>query len=125
MADARPALFHQVNSAKDPANMTDLEKKHTPVITAPDSVKAGDCFEVVIEVGKLLAHPNEPGHFIEYIDLYAGYTYIARLSLTAVTTCPAWKAAVRLDASIGPLRVFARCNMHGLWEASKEIIVEE
>ena len=123
MADARPALFHKVNKPKDPANMTDLEKKHTPVITAPDSVKAGECFDVVVEVGKLLAHPNELAHAIEYIDLYAGWTYLARLDLTAVTTCPALRVCVNLDADMGPLRAFARCNMHGLWEAVKEISV--
>ena len=81
MADARPALFHKLNTIEDAANPTDLEKKHTPVITAPDSVKAGECFEVTVEVGKLLAHPNELAHSIEYIDLWAGHTYLTRLDL--------------------------------------------
>ena len=123
MAEARPGLFFQVNSPKDPANMTDIDKKHTPVITAPDAVEAGECFEVTVEVGKLMAHPNEIGHFIEYIDLYAGWNYLTRLDLTAVTVCPVLKACVSLDRDVGPLRAFTRCNMHGAWEATKPISV--
>jgi superoxide reductase len=119
------ALFCGVNTPKDPANLSDLEKKHTPVITAPDVVRAGECFEVTAEVGKLLAHPNEPGHAIEFIELYAGHTYIAHLDLTAVRTCPILKISVALEKELGPLRVFERCNLHGIWEISKPICVEQ
>lgn len=66
-------FFTEVNTPADPDNMTDLEKKHIPVITAPDKVKPGECFEVTVEVGKLVAHPNETTHFIEFLDLYAGH----------------------------------------------------
>lgn len=119
-----PELFSGVNKAKDPDNMTDLEKKHTPVITAPDKVKAGECFEVAIEVGKLLAHPNETGHFIEFIELYAGYAYLTRQDLTAVRTCPVLKVCLSLEKDLGPLRAFVRCNLHGGWEADRRITVE-
>ena len=81
-------LFAQVNKVKDPKNPTDLEKKHHPVITAPGRVKDGECFEVKVEVGKLLAHPNENGHFIAFVELYVGDVQLARLGLTARTTCP-------------------------------------
>ncbi|MHC4792263.1 MAG: desulfoferrodoxin family protein, partial [Planctomycetota bacterium] len=87
-------LFCGVNKVKDTNNMTDLEKKHLPVITAPKSVKKGQCFEILIEVGKLLAHPNEPGHYIEFIELYADHTYLARIDLTARRTCPIMKTCV-------------------------------
>ena len=112
-----------MNKIKDPDNPTDLEKKHHPVITAPDNVKSGKCFEVTIEVGKLLAHPNENGHFIEFIDLYAGHEYLTRSHLTARATCPVLKACVSLNEGSGPLRAFARCNMHGVWESTKPITV--
>ena len=58
-----------VNEAKS-ANvdeMTDLEKKHTPVIESPKKVKKGEPFEVHLEVGKLMKHPNENAHYIEWI----------------------------------------------------------
>jgi len=116
-------LFAQVNKPKDPQNPTDLEKKHLPVISAPDRVKPGECFEVVVEVGKLLAHPNDNGHFIEFIELYAGHVYLARMDFTARITCPILKVCVSLPRDLGPLRAFERCNLHGVWEASKPIAV--
>ncbi len=118
-------LFAQINTPQDPNNMTDLEKKHVPAITAPDKVKPGECFEVTVEVGKLLKHPNENAHFIEFIELYAGHVYLARMDFTARTTCPVMKLCVSLDKDIGPLRAFERCNIHGVWGSSKPITVGE
>ncbi len=118
-----PDLFAGINKPKDANNLTDLEKKHVPVITAPDRVKPGECFEVVVEVGKLLQHPNENGHFIQFIELYAGHVYLARMDFTARTTCPVMKVCVSLDKDVGRLRAFERCNLHGIWEADKPITV--
>lgn len=118
-------FFTKVNKPADPSNMADLEKKHVPVISAPDKVKPGECFEVAIEVGKLLAHPNETTHFIEFIELYAGDVYLARMDLTPVKTCPVMKVCVSLDKNLGDLRAFERCNIHGVWEARKPIEVSE
>jgi superoxide reductase len=123
MADEKLDLFAQVNEPKEMGALTDLEKKHVPVITAPEKVKPGECFEVIVEVGKLLAHPNELAHFIEFIELYAGHVYLARLDLTAKTTCPTLRVCVALPKYLGPLRAFARCNLHGVWAASKPIAV--
>ena len=117
--------FAQVNTPADPNAPTDLEKKHIPVITAPDKVKPGECFEVTVEVGKLLQHPNEHAHFIEFIELYAGHFYLARMDFTAKTTCPVMKVCAALDKDLGPLRAFERCNLHGVWESQKPITVAE
>lgn len=119
------SLFCQVNRPKDMNNMTDLEKKHLPVITVPDTIKADEPFEVTVEVGKLLAHPNENGHFIEFIDLYAEDVYLARIDLTAVTTVPTVKIPLVLGHSglKTTLRAFERCNLHGTWEGTKEITI--
>ncbi|MFQ6093097.1 MAG: desulfoferrodoxin family protein [bacterium] len=117
-------LFCGVNKAKDPGAMTDLEKKPTPVIEAPKTVRKNECFIVNIEVGKLLQHPNENGHFIQWLELYADETYLARMDFTAKTTCPKMTVCVSLDHAHGFLRVVERCNLHGLWEAVKQIKVE-
>jgi superoxide reductase len=118
-------LFCGVNKVKDTSSMTDLEKKHLPVITAPKNVKKGQCFEILIEVGKLLAHPNEPGHYIEFIELYADHTYLARIDLTARRTCPIMKTCVSLEHTHGKLRAFTHCNLHGTWEGDEEIEVTD
>jgi superoxide reductase len=118
-------LFCGVNIVKDPANMTELEKKHLPIITAPKTVKKGQNFEVVVEVGKLLEHPNLPAHFIEFIELYADHTYLARIDFTPKTTWPIMKVTVSLDHAHGKLRAFERCNLHGTWENDIDIEVTE
>lgn len=119
---AAPDLFAQVNTPKDWANLTDLEKKHIPVINAPESVKAGECFSVTVEVGQLLAHPNERAHHIEFIDLYEDKVYLCRADFSAVRTCPKVTFCVSL-AKGGVLRAFESCNLHGVWEATKPIAV--
>jgi superoxide reductase len=116
-------LFCGVNTVKDPQNMTDLEKKHLPIITTRRSVTKGECFEVVVEVGRLMAHPNEPGHHIDFVELYADHTYLARIDFTARTTCPIMKVCLSLDHIHGRLRAFAHCNLHGTWEGQAEIKV--
>ena len=118
-------LFCGVNKAADPANMTDLEKKHVPVIDAPDKVKAGECFCVTVEVGKLLAHPNERGHYIHFVELYADETYLGRADLTPVTTCPTVQFCVQLDHVHEQLRAFEFCNLHGVWEGDKALEVAD
>jgi len=122
-----PELLTRVNKAKDPANMTDLEKKHVPVIEAPDSVTAGEPFEVTVHVGKLLKHPNEPGHHIESVDLYKGYVLLARAALAGATTEPKVTFTVMLEPDVaagdGVLRAFEKCNLHGVWENTKAITV--
>jgi len=116
-------LFCGVNRPADPGNMTDLEKKHLPVIDAPDVVSKGECFEVTVEVGKLLAHPNERDHHFRSISLYADETWLGTQQFTAVTTCPVAKFSVKLDHIHGNLRAFAYCNLHGTWEGDKALEV--
>ncbi len=118
-------LFCGVNTVKDAENMTGLEKKHLPVITAPKQAERGECFEITVEVGRLMEHPNEPAHFIEFIELYVDHTYLARMDFTAGKTCPIMKLCVSLDHTHGRLRAFGHCNMHGTWENQAEIEVIE
>ena len=122
-----PELLTRVNKAKNPDALTDLEKKHLPVITAPDSVKAGEPFEVTLHVGKMLRHPNEPGHHIESVELYKGYVLLARVDLAGATTEPRVTLTVTLDPAIADddavLRAFDKCNVHGVWESTRPIQV--
>lgn len=119
-------LFCGVNTASetDPDRMSDLEKKHVPVITAPESVGQEECFEVTVEVGKYLDHPNEPGHFIEFVELYADDTLLARADLTHTKTCPVVTFCVSLDHIHKQLRAFERCNLHGTWESGVPLQVQ-
>ncbi len=123
-AECKEDLFCGVNTVEDMDNMSDLEKKHFPVISAPKNVKSGEPFEVTVEVGKYMEHPAKPAHHIEFIELYAGHTYLARIDMTEKIT-PVMKVQVTLDHGHGNLRAFEHCNMHGTWEGTAEIEVSQ
>ena len=111
-------LFCGVNKTKSAKidEMTDLEKKHTPVIDAPTKVKKGEPFEVSVEVGKYMTHPNENAHFIEWIELFSGETFLARVDLEPKLTVPRVTFVVALDHDHA-LIAKERCNIHGVWES--------
>ena len=117
-------LFCGLNKAKSVKvdEMTDLEKKHTPVIEAPAKVKKGESFEVSVEVGKWLAHPNENAHFIQWIELFSGETFLARVDLEPRLSSPRVKFVVSLDHG-HDLIARERCNLHGMW-ASQPFPIE-
>ncbi len=116
-------LLYGVNRASDLTNMTDLEREHLPVITAPERIIANEPFDVMIAVGEQMSHPNEPSHYIDFIDLYADDTFIARLDLTPKMTSPLMKVRMSLSHAHGNLRAFAHCNSHGTWEGRRRIEV--
>ncbi len=118
-------IFCGVNTVHEIEKSSDLEKKHLPIITAPKKVKKGEWFEVTVEVGKLLTHPSEPGHFIMFVELYADDTYICRMDFTPNTAYPVMKAKIRLEHSHGALHAYERCNLHGTWENQFDIEVSE
>ncbi len=118
-------LYVGVNEPADMNNLSDLEKKHVPVVDAPDSVKVGECFEVTVEVGKLLAHPNEHQHFIQFVDVYADETFLARADFSSVKACPKVTFCLGLEGPAEELRVYEHCNMHGTWLTRKDIKVQQ
>jgi len=122
MAEARD-LWAGVNKPLDPANLVDLERKHVPVIDAPATAVKGQPISVTVEVGKLLAHPNEPAHFIEWIDLYEDRLFLARADFTPGKVNPKVTFTIVLTQS-GTLRAFERCNIHGVWEGDRAITVK-
>ena len=113
-----------VNIPKDANALSELEQKHIPVISSPAKVKKDETFTVTVEVGKYKAHPNEPAHFIEWVELYSGDTFLFRASLAGSLSQPKITIPVKLTHAHGPLKAWAKCNIHGLWEGEKDIAVE-
>jgi superoxide reductase len=115
-------------------------EKHVPVIECPDEVTAGESFDVAVSVGKEIAHPNTTEHHIRWIDVYfkpEGDKFIyqvAHLGFTAhgesvkganqgpVYTHPVASCSMTVEGP-GTLVALSLCNIHGLWEGSKEIVV--
>lgn len=115
-------------------------EKHAPVIEAPDSIKAGEIFTVTAGLGKAIAHPNTAQHHISWISLYflpEGAKLAIQLahaefsahgdSSTDVPgpalTNPNMIANLKLTKS-GTLQAVSYCNIHGVWQSSKDIQVQ-
>lgn len=107
------------------------KEKHVPVIECPAEVKAGELFEVKVGLGKEMAHPNTVEHHISWIALYfhpegSKFTYdLGRFEFNGHGEGPAFThhavtSSLKLDKP-GTLHALALCNIHGLWESSKEI----
>lgn len=101
----------EVKLVADFAAADDFTKKHTPFMTVDGSM---DRFIVTIEVGHEVPHPNEEGHYITYIELYAGECSIAQFYFTPGLTYPKVCVPVALPAGT-VLRAVEHCNLHGWW----------
>jgi len=117
------------------------KEKHAPVIEAPEAVKAGEFFPVHLSIGKEIAHPNTTEHHIAWIELYFHPTggkfphQVAHLACSAhgesvaganqgpAYTAPDFTVNVKLDQA-GTFHALALCNIHGLWESSRAVLVE-
>ena len=119
-------LFCGINKPADAANMTELEKKHMPVIDCPDTVKAGEPFKVHINVGEI-PHVMDEGHHIQWIDVYFKNNFFARVDLTPQFTRPEVTLTLERHSKheSSTLRVIERCNLHGQWESEKQITVTQ
>jgi superoxide reductase len=101
---------------------TSFDPKHTPKITAPESVKRGQWFDVTISIGAGGEHPSLSEHAIRYIALYINTAEIARVYLHPVYSFPKVTFTIALDEG-GSLRAIAEPNHSAAWEAAKKIAV--
>ncbi len=105
----------------DPDNLTELEKKHIPVISLDSSCSAtseGTCMDVHIKVGEI-QHVMESEHFIDFIDLYIDKKYISRVVFTAKKMYAA--VHLCLNTNSGVLSVIAHCNVHSNWRSKVKL----
>lgn len=114
----------EINRA-DPANMTDMMRKHTPLVDIPDKVKVGEAFAVSIKVGGIdgVVHPNLLGHWINWLELYAGERLLGRVEFAPVVSQSEATLNVVLEEPT-TLRALASCNLHGLWESTKPVALK-
>ncbi len=115
MSDA--PILGPMNHITDLDAASDFERKHTPYITAE---RDGEHVDVRVKVGHYVSHPNQPDHYIQWIELHADGAPIARFDLSPVATDPDVGVVVNVDAGT-TLRAVEYCNLHGLWAAQIEV----
>lgn len=114
------------------------KEKHVPVIDCADTVKPDEVFEVKVAIGKEIAHPNTTEHHISWMSLYflpdgekfpyqiGHYEFSAHgasvqgPNTSSVYTHPAVTTWLKTGKA-GTLLAVSLCNIHGLWQSSKEI----
>jgi superoxide reductase len=109
------------------------KEKHVPVIECPDEVTAGEVFEVKVGLGKEIAHPKIALYFhpegdkftydVGHFDFNAHGEAAAGPNQGPVYTHHAVTTWLKIDKA-GTLHALAYCNIHGLWESSKDIRVD-
>ena len=126
---------------KDVLQSADWKKeKHVPAIDAPDRCKKGELVNVTLTVGKEIAHPNTTGHHIRWVDLFfladgekfpyqvtkcefnAHGESVDGPDMSTVYTKPQATVTFKTEKP-GTLLASSYCNIHGLWESSKEVTV--
>jgi superoxide reductase len=116
-------------------------EKHVPLIGAPDKVRKAEVIEVRVSVGKEIPHPNTTEHHIARASIYflpAGEKFPYELgrfefsshgasaqgpNSSGIYTQPEAVCSFKSDKS-GRLIAVSYCNIHGLWQSWKELIVE-
>jgi superoxide reductase len=110
-------------------------EKHVPVIHCTDSVKSDTPFEIKVSIGDAVPHPNTFEHHIAWIKVFfqpEGSKFpaeIAHFNFSAhgegeTFTNPVGLTQLKLKKS-GNVFAIAYCNIHGLWENSRTISLEE
>jgi superoxide reductase len=90
-------------------------KQHTPVVKAPEVVKAGEPFEVEVEIGHYEGHESTQEHHIDNICLWVNNREVGSVEVKAGEK-PKAKFTVVLDRpGTVTLRGFGNCTEHGLW----------
>ncbi|WP_027340642.1 class II SORL domain-containing protein [Halonatronum saccharophilum] len=112
--------YYEVKNVANEKEKSELEKKHIPIIEAPDKVNKDEFFEVKLKIGKI-DHPVDKDHFIQYVDLYAEFYHLGRANFTPEAKAEA-TFKIKLKESC-TLRAYELCNLHGQWESAKKIEV--
>ena len=116
-------------------------EKHVPVIDCPDKVGTDEIFDVKISIGKEISHPNTTDHHIRWIQLYfkpegekftyevGNYEFDAHgESVEGANAGPVYTHhSITSELKIkkpGTLYATSLCNIHGLWENSRELKIK-
>jgi superoxide reductase len=109
-----------IKDPQDAGNLTELEKKHIPIITVVK--KCGlipeGCQDAHVKIGQI-QHPMQEDHSIQHIDFYIDREFVARVHLTPEKLNPA--AALHLKTESGMLSAVELCNLHGAWINEQEL----
>ncbi len=105
----------------------DYIDRHSAFVHCENEAKAGEKFKVKVKVGDQYKHPDDPDHYIAWVQLWNGEKMLAKADFIegALGNQP---ENLEVDFYIVPnknmnLIAHAFCTKHGLWQ-SEEVLVE-
>lgn len=107
------ALPGLIKRAKDPKNLSELEKIHVPQLGLPPIAEDGAIVPAYVE----LPHPMEPDHYIKSVEiLFYGDPVVSKgkFNFTPQNAIPYLSTQIRLGGS-GEVVCISECNKHGRW----------
>ena len=125
MSEVKEFSLTELNKPKDWKALTDMAKKHVPIITAPEKVKAKEPFAVKVKIGGIdgIEHPNTLGHWINWIELYSSERLISRVEF-APELSDGYVVTVNMVLNeTATLKARSYCNLHGVWEGRERQVV--
>lgn len=127
-----PRVFSPVDINKEEKEVRkDYFDRHTPVVLCDESAREGEKFRVKVRLGTEYSHPDDPDHFIKYVQLWNRETFLAEAHFApgALGSNP---GHVEVDFYIVPgavsmnLSAMSVCTKHGLWQSEpKEVTVKK
>jgi superoxide reductase len=117
-----PRVFKPVDITKEEKEVRkDYFDRHTPRIVCGKNAKRGEKFKVKVVLGDQYPHPDDPDHYISYIQLWNRETFLAETHFTPgmLGNDP---EHVEIDFYVVPklsmnLTAMAVCTKHGLWQS--------
>lgn len=127
-----PRVFTPVDINKEEKELRkDYFDRHTPVIVCDNFAREDEKFKVKIRLGTDYSHPDDPDHYINYVQLWNRETFLAETHF-APGILGNKPEHVEVDFYIVPgpvsmnLSAMSACTKHGLWQSeSKEVVVRK
>lgn len=127
MSEVKEFSLTELNKPKDWKALTDMAKKHVPIIAAPERVKAKEAFAVKVKIGGIdgVEHPNTLGHWVNWVELYAGERLVSRVEF-APELSDGYVVTINVTLNeTATLRARSFCNLHGIWEGKEwQVVIE-
>lgn len=117
LSDIRGLETLTISKIKDPVNITELEKKHVPVIQIISEDKEKNMITVTVTVGEI-QHPMEEQHYIKNIEIFVDNKSAGKVNLK-----PGDKTEAKFEVSVTDnkkITARANCNVHGIWEGENK-----
>lgn len=114
-------------STLDKEAKKDYIDRHSAFVHVEGSAKKGEKYKVKVKVGDEYAHPDDPDHYIAWVQLWDGEKMLAQAHFIegALGNAP---NQLEVDFYIVPqkkqlkLTAQAFCTKHGLWQSDEKVV---